>query len=294
MQGAFTSFLGPKPLELLGVVLLTSLGTWGLPQMVQKFYAIKNEGSIRKGTMISTVFALVVAGGCYFLGGFGRLYTPERNAAGGVVYDSLIPQMIEGLPDAVIGIVIVLVLAASMSTLSSLVLASSSTVMLDFLQPISRKVWKEKTAVRMMRVFIVVFIAVSAALAIVQANSPVTFIAQLMGISWGAMAGAFLAPFLFGLYWKKTTKAAVWVSFAVGVGVMLANMACTFLKVPFINAYFSSPINAGVLSMVLGLVLVPFVSLFTRKMDKTLVEEMYMCYNKTVNVPAKDALEDEV
>jgi len=103
-----------------------------------------------------------------------------------------------------------------------------------------------------------------------------------------------LAPFLYGLYRKKTTKASVWVSFIVGVGVMLANMVCTFLKVPFINAYFSSPINAGVLSMVLGLVLVPIVSLFTRKMDKTLVEQMYMCYNRTVNVPAKDALEDEV
>ncbi len=294
MQGAFTSFLGPKPLELLGVVLLTSLGTWGLPQMVQKFYAIKNEGSIRKGTMISTVFALMVAGGCYFLGGFSRLYQPELNAAGGVVYDSLIPKMLEGLPDAIIGIVIVLVLAASMSTLSSLVLTSSSTITLDFLQPLSQKTWKETSSVRTMRVFIVFFILVSAVLAIVQASSPVTFIAQLMGISWGAMAGAFLAPFLYGLYWKKTTKTAVWVSFAVGVGVMLVNMVCTFLKVPFINAYFSSPINAGVLSMVLGLVLVPIVSAFTPKMDKTLVESMYVCYNRTVNVPAKDALEDEV
>ncbi len=293
MQGAYTSFTGPNLLELIGVVLLTSLGTWGLPQMVQKFYAIKNEGAIRKGTLISTLFALVVAGGCYFLGGFARLYEPEYNAAGKIVYDSIIPKMLEGLPDAIIGIVIVLVLAASMSTLSSLVLASSSTITLDFLQPISKKQWKEKSSVRTMRVFIVFFIAVSAVLAIVQANSPVTFIAQLMGISWGAMAGAFLAPFLYGLYFKKTTKAAVWTSFAVGVGVMVANMICTFAGVPFISAYFSSPINAGVLSMVLGLVMVPLVSLFTPKMKKTLVDEMYVCYNRKVNVTATDALEDE-
>ena len=294
MSGAFTSFLGPDPWGLIGVVLLTSLGTWGLPQMVQKFYAIKNEGAIRKGTMISTLFALVVASGCYFLGGFGRLFGSEVEVAGGkIVFDSIIPAMLHGLPDAIIGIVIVLVLSASMSTLSSLVLASSSTITLDFINPLRKKPLEEKKSLLTMRVFIVFFIVVSAVIAIVQAKSSVTFIAQLMGISWGAMAGAFLAPFLYGLYWKGTTRAAVWISFVVGVGLMVANLLCTLLGVPFINDFFSSPINAGVLAMVLGLVLVPIVSLFTRKMDKSLVDEMYMCYNRTVNVPAKDALEDK-
>ena len=75
VPGVFNSFFGPDPLNLLGVVILTSLGTWGLPQMVQKFYAIRSEEAIQKGTVISTAFAIVVAGGCYFLGGFGRLYS---------------------------------------------------------------------------------------------------------------------------------------------------------------------------------------------------------------------------
>jgi SSS family solute:Na+ symporter len=180
-----------------------------------------------------------------------------------------------------------------MSTLSSLVLASSSTITLDFINPLRKKPLEEKKSLLTMRVFIVFFIVISAVIAIVQAKSSVTFIAQLMGISWGAMAGAFLAPFLYGLYWKGTTRAAVWTSFIVGVGLMVANLLCTLFGVPFINDFFSSPINAGVLAMVLGLVLVPIVSLFTRKMDKSLVDEMYMCYNRTVNVPAKDALEDK-
>lgn len=77
--GIFASFFGPDPLNLFFVVILTSLGTWGLPQMVQKFYAIKNEESIKKGTIISTLFAFVVAGGCYFLGGFGRLFSDILN-----------------------------------------------------------------------------------------------------------------------------------------------------------------------------------------------------------------------
>ena len=120
--GAFTSFFGPDPVNLLGVVLLTSLGTWGLPQMIGKFYAIKDEKSISTGTIISTIFAIIISGGCYFLGGFGRLFdSPEiyDKAGGAVVYDSIIPHMLSMLPDLLIGVVVVLVLSASMSTLSS-------------------------------------------------------------------------------------------------------------------------------------------------------------------------------
>ena len=132
--GIFASFFGPDPINLMFVVILTSLGTWGLPQMVQKFYAIKNESDITKGTVISTLFALVVAGGCYFLGGFGRLFTSQLDPAGAGVpaegYDSVIPVMLSGLPDILLAVVVILVLSASMSTLSSLVLASSSTLTL--------------------------------------------------------------------------------------------------------------------------------------------------------------------
>ena len=72
--GQFATWFGPDVKSLIGVVILTSLGTWGLPQMVGKFYSITDESAVRRGTIISTVFALVVAGGCYFIGGFGRLF----------------------------------------------------------------------------------------------------------------------------------------------------------------------------------------------------------------------------
>ena len=159
--GVFASFFGPDPINLLGVVILTSLGTWGLPQMVQKFYAIKSEKSIKTGTVVSTVFALIVAGGCYFLGGFGRLFSHKIDiAANG--FDSVIPTMLSGLPDVLIAVVIVLVLSASMSTLSSLVLTSSSTLTLDLLKGHVIRNMKEKQQLLVMRALIVVFIAISA------------------------------------------------------------------------------------------------------------------------------------
>jgi len=284
--GELSSFFGPDPINLLGVVLLTSLGTWGLPQMVQKFYAIKNEGAIKKGTVISTIFALIVAGGCYFLGGFGRLFTPDLAADGSVIFDSIIPNMLSNLSPILIGVVIVLVLSASMSTLSSLVMASSSTLTLDFIKGKIAKNLSEKKQVFIMRVLIVVFIAISAFIAIMQHQSNVTFIAQLMGISWGALAGAFLAPFLYGLYWKRTTKAAVWVNIVFSTVFMILNM---LIKSAF-PTILQSPINAGAFCMLAGLIIVPVVSLLTKKPDKSRVEEVFSCYDKEVTVTSKHSI----
>ncbi|MGN0722200.1 MAG: sodium:solute symporter [Anaerovoracaceae bacterium] len=283
--GVFASFFGPDPLNLMFVVILTSLGTWGLPQMVQKFYAIKDESAIQKGTIISTLFALVIAGGCYFLGGFGRLFSDKIDiAANG--YDSVIPTMLESLSPMLIALVVILVLSASMSTLSSLVIASSSTLTIDFIKDNIVKNMSEKKQVAVIRGFIVVFIAISAVIALVQYKSSVTFIAQLMGLSWGALAGSFLAPFLYSLYWKKTTAAACWVSFIWGCGLTFINMfARTSLP-----AIMQSPINMGAIAMLGGLIIVPIVSLVTPKPDKKLVEDAFECYNKTTVVAQKTAL----
>ena len=288
--GIFNSFFGPDPVNLLGVVLLTSLGTWGLPQMVQKFYAIKSEQAINKGMIISTVFALIVAGGCYFLGGFGRLFADQIGVTEAGVpiggYDAVIPTMLSNLSTFLIAVVVILVLSASMSTLSSLVLASSSTLTLDFLKGNIIKDMDEKKQVRWMKGLIVVFIAISVVMAILQYKSSVTFIAQLMGVSWGALAGAFLAPFLYGLYWKKATSAGCWASFIFSTVVMLANVVVK----PMFPALLQSPINAGAFCMIAGLIIDPVVSAFTKKPDQKHLEDVFSCYDQSVTVKVKHSL----
>lgn len=274
--GAFASVTGPDVMSLIFVVLLTSLGTWGLPQMVQKFYAIRNEKAIVKGTVVSTVFAIIVAGGCYFMGGFGRLFDSPAlyNAEGKIIYDAIVPEMLSELAPAVMALVIILVLSASMSTLSSLVMTSSSTLTIDFLKDNFIKGMSEKKQVRCIRCFIVVFIAISAIIALIQYKSSVTFIAQLMGVSWGTMAGAFLAPYLYSLYFKWVTKPACWVSFIFSVTLMLANM----LLRPYFPEILQSPINCGVLAMVAGFITVPAISAFTKKQDTNRLKEIFSCY----------------
>ena len=286
--GVFASFFGPDPGGLLGVVLLTSLGTWGLPQMVQKFYAIKSEQAINKGMVISTIFAAIVAGGCYFLGGFGRLFSDKVDVAT-EGFDAIVPTMLSELSPFLIAVVVILVLSASISTLSSLVLTSSSTLTLDFIKGGIVKHMSEKKQLLTMRGLIVVFIGISVVLAIIQYNSNVTFIAQLMGISWGALAGAFLAPFLFGLYWKRTTRAAVWVSFGFSSIVMIANI---LFRSSF-PVLLQSPINAGAFCMIAGLVLVPVVSLVTPKLPKAHLDRVFSCYDRMVTVSVKDSIGEQ-
>ena len=281
--GDFASWFGPAPLSLLGVVVLTSLGTWGLPQMVGKFYSITDESAIRRGTIISTIFALVVSGGCYFLGSFGRLFpepafSVEKHK---YAYDSIVPSMLETLPDVLIALVVLLVLSASMSTLASLVLTSSSTMTLDLIYRdkksqegeveggeiddlVAEKVERRKVLV--MRVLIVFFIALSLMIAL----NPPQFIAQLMGISWGALAGAFLAPFLMGLYWKGVTRLSVWACFVWGVGLTVVNM--------MLGNALMNPIDCGAVAMVGGFAVVFVVSLFTPKMKHETVNDIFKCY----------------
>ena len=280
-NGQLASIFGPDPWNLLGVVVLTSLGTWGLPQMVGKFYSITDEKAIRRGTIISTFFALVVAGGCYFLGGFGRLFpTPETLPNGKLDFDAIVPSMLATLPDFIIALVVLLVLSASMSTLASLVLTSSSTMTLDLIyrdkksvpgevqegsidDEVSEKIERRKVVV--MRVLIMFFIALSLMIAL----NPPTFIAQLMGISWGALAGAFLAPFMLGLYWRGVTTASVWACFIWGVGLTVVNM---LLGNPI------NPINCGAIAMVGGFPVVLIVSLFSPKLSRSFVDKIFECY----------------
>lgn len=171
-------------------------------------------------------------------------------------------------------------LSASMSTLSSLVLTSSSTLTLDFIKPLFVKKMNEKQQLVWMRVLLAGFILISVVIAL----DPPAFIAQLMGISWGALAGAFLAPFLYGLYWKGVTRAAVWASFICGVGITVANMFFRFI---------ASPINAGAFAMVAGLVIVPVVSLISPKLKKETVEDVFHCLEEKVMVEQKLALPEE-
>ena len=293
-QSSLNTIFGPDPINLFGVVILTSIGTWGLPQMVQKFYAIKSEKAVFKGTIISTIFALVVAGGSYFMGGFVRLYcstdAAEAESTGRALievvngkpaYDTMVPALLDtALPDMLIGLVVVLVLSASLSTLSSLVLTSSSTLTNDLIKPRVKNM-HDKSQMLVMRILIAVFLLLS----VIIASNKNAAITTLMSYSWGALSGSFLGPFMYGLFSKRISKAAVMTSFCTGVGITVIHMVIFGFgfecfagireAVSGLPIAVASPINAGAFSMIVSLIVVPVVSLFTKAPDAKVVDEAF-------------------
>lgn len=260
------SAFGPSPVNLLALLVLTSLGTWGLPQMIHKFYAIKDEDAIKKATIVSTIFALIISAGAYFIGAFGRLFlnnqAPMEN--GKATLDMVIPKMLEiALPDFLMGIVIILVLSASMSTLSSLVLVSSSSISLDFIKGVLFPKMKNEKVMFIMRLFCVIFITLSFLVAIIPSA-----ILTLMSFSWGTIAGSFLAPFIYGLYWKGTTKAGAWAGVISGFSISVGGAIYTGMNTQL------AP-NIGAVAMVVSIVAVPLVSIVTAKYSKGHIDKIF-------------------
>jgi len=259
---------GQKGFSLFSVVALTSLGAWGLPQMAQKFYAIKDKEKIRAATVISTVFALVIGAGAYGVGSVVHLYfseLPVDPATGQATVDLLVPGIIKtALPEMAAVLILLLILSASMSTLSSLVLVSSSTLTIDLLKGHLRPDMKEKEKLITMRSLCLLFVILSVVLALAKP----AIILSLMALSWGTVAGVFLGPYLWGLFWPRTTKIGAWSGAVAGLLISLLYA--------WVNNFDGSATSVGgLLAMLSSLAVVPAVSLFTEQFSFEHIQKVY-------------------
>ena len=260
--------LGPvKHIGLWATVLMTSFGTWGLPQMIHKYYGIRDNKEVKRGTVVSTFFAVVVAGGGYFIGSLSRLfYSKLPNDS----TDYLVPNMLSeaNLSSILLGVVLVLLIAASVSTLSSITITASSTITMDFVKP---KVFPNFDGVKtawVSRIISVIFIVLS----FIIANTK-TPILDMMSYSWGIISGSFLAPYAISLYWKKLNKAGAWAGMIGGFLVALPPLVCKlFIKGATLSLFgmdFGEIANLGAhfacLSMVASIILCFVVSLITSR-----------------------------
>ena len=253
---------------LWATVLMTSLGTWGLPQMIHKYYGIRDDREVRRGTVISTVFALVVAGGGYFIGSFSRLFFTELPSppTGGAGHpDYLVPNMLDhsGLPTILVGVVLVLLIAASVSTLSSITITASSTLTMDLIQPRVPRLDKVKAA-WLTKGLCLLFVLLSYAIA----NSK-TPILDMMSYSWGIISGSFLAPYVVSLYWKGINRAGAWAGmiggFVTALPPLLAQLFFPGVSLPFFGPLKGLGPHFACLAMAVSLLLCLIVSLIASK-----------------------------
>ncbi len=255
---------------LWATVLMTSFGTWGLPQMIHKYYGIRDDREVRRGTVISTVFALVVAGGGYFIGSFSRLFFTELPSppTGGPGHpDYLVPNMLDhsGLPTILVGVVLVLLIAASVSTLSSITITASSTLTMDLIQPRVPRLDKVKAA-RLTKGLCLLFVIFSYAIA----NSK-TPILDMMSYSWGIISGSFLAPYVIALYWKGINRAGAWAGmiggFVTALPPLLAQLFFPDASLPFFGPLKGLGPHFACLAMAVSLLLCLIVSLIAKKAE---------------------------
>ena len=267
-------------MSLISLILLTSLGVWALPQTVHKYYAVRDNKSIMQGMVVSTAFALIIGFGAYFTGALSA-YFPQL---AGVGSDNIVPHMMKiVIPSGLIGLIAVLILSASMSTLSSVSLASASVVAVDIYKGKIDPKASDKKVNWTMKILCLFFIVVSVVLAVLNEQLKVSAIAYLMGISWGVLAGCFMGPFVLGLLWKKVTRPAVWSSI-IGSLVLTAVLlivfgydqngwACSF-GIALKSGMNCSPM-IGVICMLYSLLVTAVVSLFTKAPDAETVENAF-------------------
>ena len=261
-------------------ILLTSFGTWGLPQMIGKFYAIKDTAAIKRGTIISTIFCVVIGCGAYLIGSTSRLILGGKLPEGGI--DSVIPTVLmEVLGSGTLGIILlaiimILLLSASMSTLQSVVLTSASAVAVDLIPAVSKKEFSAKKQMVLTRILCLAFVACS----FVFATQNIPIIVSLMSFSWGIVSGCFIGPYIWGLFSKKITKIGAFAGVISGLVTVGGATLVITLNSGFGAAASKSP-EMGVAAMAISFVIVPVVSLLTKKKEKNArVEEIFTCYDE--------------
>ncbi len=272
-----------ETISLISLILLTSFGVWALPQTVHKYHTVRDDTSIKQGMYVSTIFALIIGFGAYFVGGLSQL-DGFSSLLNGSADDEIIPKMLSILGQPwLLGIIAVLILSASMSTLSSVSLSSASVVAIDLYKGFIDKDAEDKKVNFLMRGLCLVFVGISVGLAILNDMYNISAIAYLMGLSWGVLAGCFIGPFVLGLVWKKTTKKAVWVSMIASLaetivliivlGYLKGSWACSFgdaIK----NGVNCSPI-IGVITMISSMAITFTISLFTKQLDKDVLDKAF-------------------
>jgi solute:Na+ symporter, SSS family len=257
IEPKLTSTVGPPGLwPLLSLILLTSLAPFAMPQLVQKFYAIRDQRSVKIGAVASTFFAILIGGVAYFTGATTRVFlSPETSPSafmdGSPNFDKLMPEVLTNvIPSSLAVIILLLILSASMSTLASLVLISSSSFTKDFWAGFVNKNISDRSQTMMMRFMSAVFVLLAVLFAAVELD----VIVEILGISWGALGSFFLGPFVWGLFSKRVNRLGAFVS---GIGGLAVCLGLYFSGMP-------SP-EAGTLGMGASLLLNPLFSLFCKK-----------------------------
>lgn len=197
---------------LISFTLIVSLGTWGMPQLLVRFYSIKNDKMLRLGTVIVTIGASVALLP-YLNGAVARVLVPQLDSA-----DQAIPALTAlVLNDWGGALFLAGVVAAGMSTFAGVLIIISSSMVRDvWITGLGRQLTPgaELKANRIMSLAV-------GLISLLIALKPPALVLVLTAFSWAVIASTNLWPLLFGLYWKRTSAKATFWSMIAGVSAAL-------------------------------------------------------------------------
>jgi len=227
---------------LVSFTLIVSLGTWGMPQLLVRFYSIGND----KGTVVVTLGASIALLP-YLNGAIARVLVPQLESA-----DQAIPALTRLVLNDLGGALFLAgVVAAGMSTFAGVLIIISSSMVRDvWVQGLGREL-SPQTELRANRIMSVAVGLVSLLIAL----KPPALVLVLTAFSWAVIASTNLWPLLFGVYWKRTSPAATLASMVSGVVAALLWQAWPHLPLPALPGPVAG-IHGFVVGVAVGLVVI--------------------------------------
>ena len=244
--------MGEHGLTVTGVMSAVSfvgigLAFLGAPQLLTRFMSARNRGQILEGGVIAVSCIIVFDIGAVLTGVAGRVLFP-----GLADHETILPVMsTELFPAIVAGLVLVVVLAAIMSTVDSLLILASSAVVRDVFQKVFKPDFSDRQLSLIGRSLTVVIGAGGLAVALPESRMIFWFVL----FAWSGLASAFTPVVLCSLFWRRTTRAgAIW---GMITGFLTAVVWVLFVKEHVYDLYEMIPGFAA------GFVVTIGVSLFT-------------------------------
>ena len=234
------------------------LGYFGMPHIIIRFMAVRSDKELKKSAGIGITWDILILVFSVAAGCIGHLFMGEISDSSTVFI-----QMVRMIfPGVISGILLSAILAASMSTADSQLLASASAFASDVYKPVFRK--NKATDQEMLWAGRFVVLAISAVAVIIAANPKSGTIMGLVGNAWGVFGAAFGPAILLSLFWKRFNFPGAVAGILAGAVVDILWLACLS----------STGVYEIVPGFIVGLIAAVVVSLATKAPSKE-VEELF-------------------
>ena len=196
--------------------LAWGLGYFGMPQVLLRFMAIREERELKASRRIATVWVVISLAVAVFIGIMGRTLFPTEHLTASAAESIFITLSTSSLPAILAGFVMAGILAATISSSDSYLLIAASAASKNIYQGILHKKATDKQVMLVTRI-VLLLIAIIAMIIALDENS---VIFTIVSFAWAGFGATFGPIMLFSLFWKRTTHAGA-VAGMIGGGAMV-------------------------------------------------------------------------